>query len=149
MMDNTEFRITCDTAKCVECHACEAACKAVNNLEPGVKWRWVESVWEGEYPEVSNHSISIGCYHCENAPCAAGCPSGAITQNSDGIVLVDAEKCESSRTCVDTCPYDIPQFGRDGKMQKCNLCLSVNEAGELPVCVKTCPSGALELHRER
>lgn len=146
-MKKTNLYITCNTEKCVECHACEASCKAVNHVEPGVKWRWVESIWEGEYPEVSNHSISIGCYHCKDAPCVDSCPSRAITQNIDGIVLVDSEKCEGNKACVLACPYNIPQFGSDGKMQKCNFCLYVNEKDDVPVCVKTCPAGALELGR--
>ncbi len=137
--------IKCDTSRCVECHACEASCKAVNQVESGVKWRWVESFWQGEYPDVSNHSISIGCHHCEDAPCIDNCQSGAISQNKDNIVLVNSEICQSNRTCLEVCPYDIPQFGNDNKMQKCNLCLTVNKTEELPVCIKTCPAGALSL----
>lgn len=139
--------IHCNTDKCVECHACEVSCKATHGIEPGVKWRWVESVWKGEYPDVTNYSISIGCYHCEDAPCIDACPSGAIRMNENGVVLVDRETCRGSRECVPACPYDIPRFGSDGKMQKCDLCIDITEPGKLPVCVKTCPSGALTLNR--
>ena len=143
-MKNNPY-IICNTSRCVECHACEAACKAVHEVEPGVKWRWVESIWQGEYPLALNHSISIGCHHCEDAPCAESCPSGAISQNKRGFVLVAAERCQSSKTCLETCPYDIPQFGVDKKMQKCNLCVTLNQKGEPPVCIKTCPAEALSL----
>ncbi len=144
MIENNHY-IVCDVNKCVECHACEASCKAVNGVEPGVKWRWVESIWQGEYPEVSNHSISIGCYHCNQAECIGGCPTGAITQNKNRIVLVDSELCDGCKECLQACPYDIPQFGSNSKMQKCDLCLSAPGKNEVPTCVRTCPTGALHI----
>jgi Fe-S-cluster-containing dehydrogenase component len=138
--------ISCDIEKCVECHACEVSCKAVHHLEPGVKWRWVESIWQGEFPNVKNHSISQGCLHCEDAPCVEACQSNAINQDPEsGIVLVDSEKCSGAMDCVEACAYNVPQFGKSGKMQKCNLCFDLFQKGEEPVCVATCPANALEL----
>ena len=140
-----EPRIKCDTKKCVECHACEVSCKATHDVEPGVKWRWVKSIWSGKFPDVSNYSFSIGCYHCKDAPCIEACPSEALYQKADRWVLVNSDKCQGSQACLPVCPYDIPQFGKNGKMQKCDLCANTIKQGELPVCVKTCPSGALTL----
>ena len=138
--------IRCDTQKCVECHSCEAACKAFNQVEPGVKYRWVTHYWEGEYPNVVHYSESIGCYHCENAPCVDACPSNAIRQDPVTLVVtVDPETCDGHRSCFDACPYEIPQFGQDGKMRKCDLCFDKAREGEVPICVETCPSGALSL----
>ena len=138
--------INCDNNKCVECHACEVACKAYNEVEPGIKWRWVESIWEGDYPNVKNFSYSISCYQCQEAPCVEACLSKAITQDSaSGIVFVDQDKCQSNRDCFEKCPYQIPQFGISGKMEKCDLCHTLVEQGKEPVCVSTCPSGALSL----
>ncbi len=139
------FLIKCDSTRCVECHTCEAACKATHQVKPGIKWRWVESIWRGEYPNISNFSISHGCLHCTDAPCVDACPSGAITQNKDGIVLIEKDTCQGNQECLAACPYDVPQFGEDGKMQKCDLCFSKTSKGELPVCVQSCPSGALQL----
>lgn len=141
--------IECDIAKCVECHVCETACKAYNKVEMGVKLRWVESVREGEYPNVSNYSRSIGCYHCRDAPCVEACPTGAITQDLEsGVVVVNAEKCNGSRDCASACPCDVPHFGKDGKMQKCDLCFDIHDSADVPLCVRTCPSGALKLNRK-
>jgi anaerobic dimethyl sulfoxide reductase subunit B len=148
-MEDKTF-ITCDTKKCVECHACEAACKAINGVEPGVKLRWVETYWEGDFPDVVNFSRSIGCYHCEDAPCVDTCPVEAINQDSvTRVVTVNSDKCEGNQSCFSACPYEVPQFGKDGKMQKCDLCFNLSNENEFPVCVQTCPSVALTLHRNR
>lgn len=140
--------IECDISKCVECHACEAACKAYNHVETGVKLRRVESFWEGNFPDVKNHSQSIGCHHCRDAPCVEVCLAVAIVQNQNTqVVTVDSSRCQGSQACADACPYDVPQFGQDGKMQKCDLCFDILDPTDIPVCVRTCPSGALILNR--
>jgi electron transport complex protein RnfB len=39
--------------------------------------------------------------------CAAACPFGAISMNSNGLPLVDEEKCTGCNVCVVTCPRNI------------------------------------------
>lgn len=83
--------------------------------------------------------------HCKAPDCLKACTAGAITE-SNGIVSVDREICTGCRACLKACPVDAPQFGADGKMQKCNLCIGLfNPKTDAPPCVKTCPTGALEL----
>ena len=83
-------------------------------------------------------------YALRRPACIAACPTGAITKRAeDGIVVVDASVCNGCRECADACPYGAPQFGADGKMQKCNLCLDRLQAGKEPACVATCPGEAL------
>ena len=54
-----------DTDRCVQCHACEVACKSWNGIEPGIRWRRVLDVWQGQFPKVTNQTISYSCMHCE------------------------------------------------------------------------------------
>lgn len=130
--------------RCVQCHACEVACKVANQVELGPRWRRVPTCWSGQFPEVTCHSISISCMHCAAPACMAACPTGAIAKRAeDGIVVVDPSLCNGCRECARACPYGAPQFGADGKMQKCNLCLDRLLAGKEPACVATCPAEAL------
>jgi anaerobic dimethyl sulfoxide reductase subunit B (iron-sulfur subunit) len=130
-----------DADRCVQCRTCEVACKSNHNIEPGVKWRWVVETWGGDYPDVTRTFFSLACMHCGKPACAAVCPTGAIRKRAeDGIVVVDRDKCNGCQDCLSACPYDIPQFGGDGTMQKCDFCVGID--GE-PACAASCPTEAL------
>jgi len=131
--------------RCVQCHACEVACKAHNDVELGIKWRHVVGMWAGHYPDLVHRTISFSCMHCGTPSCVDSCPTQAITKRAeDGIVLVDRDECTGCEACADACPFGVPQFGQDGIMQKCNLCTERLAQCELPTCIGTCPGGALQ-----
>jgi anaerobic dimethyl sulfoxide reductase subunit B (iron-sulfur subunit) len=130
-----------DAGRCIQCRTCEVACKSTNNIEPGVKWRRVIETWGGNYPDVTRTFFSLACMHCEEPACIVACPTGAIRKRvEDGIVVVDKDKCNGCQDCFTACPYDVPQFGKDGKMQKCDYCSGI---GREPACVESCPAEAL------
>jgi anaerobic dimethyl sulfoxide reductase subunit B (iron-sulfur subunit) len=133
-----------NAGRCVQCQACEVACKATNSIELGPKWRRVATHWEGRFPDVTNIAASKACMHCAKPSCIDACPVEAISKRAeDGIVVVDQEKCISCKSCGSACPYGAPQYGKSGKMQKCILCYSRIEKGKQPACVSTCPGEAL------
>jgi anaerobic dimethyl sulfoxide reductase subunit B len=133
-----------DPERCVQCHACEVACKALHGVEYGVRWRRVVGVWRGPFPVVTSRGVSLSCMHCGNPPCEAVCPKGAIAKRAeDGVVVVDREKCFGCHLCLTVCPLGVPQFGADGTMQKCDLCVDLVAQGKEPACVATCPAEAL------
>jgi len=91
--------------------------------------------------------------HCFQPACADACPVGAISKReADGVVLVDKTLCTGCRACLDACPYDVPQFGADNQMLKCDMCIANCETPDndfrAPPCVRTCPTGALGLTAE-
>jgi DMSO reductase iron-sulfur subunit len=130
--------------RCVQCHACELACKAHHNVELGITWRHVVGMWAGHYPHLIHRTITFSCMHCGKPSCVDACPTGAITKRTeDGIVVVDRDKCNGCEACAEACPFDAPQFGQDGTMQMCNLCVDRLAQGKQPVCIETCPSEAL------
>jgi DMSO reductase iron-sulfur subunit len=130
-----------DADRCVMCHACETACKGTRDVEYGVHWRKVIEIWTGEFPEVKRSFVSMSCLHCAEPSCVEACPNGAIRKREeDGIVVVDKHKCTGCGECFYACPYQVPQFGSDGLMQKCDFCL---EKGIKPACTVPCPTDAL------
>ena len=130
-----------DATRCIQCRTCEVACKSTHNIEPAVKWRRVIETWHGKYPGVTRTFFSLACMHCGKPACAAVCPTGAIIKRAeDGIVTVDADKCNGCQDCFSACPYGVPQFGDDGTMQKCDFCIKI---GGEPVCAVSCPAEAL------
>jgi Fe-S-cluster-containing dehydrogenase component len=91
--------------------------------------------------------------HCVQPACTDACPAGAISKReTDGVVLVDRTLCTGCRACLSACPYDVPQFGADNLMLKCDMCIvdskTPDKVFSVPPCVRTCPTGALELTAE-
>jgi len=147
------------------------ACKAENNTYPTespvqfdragrplhVSYRWVIDRDAGYYPNVSRTWITTACNHCEHPACLAACPMSDITKMedsnnvitkraSDGVVLLNVEKCIGCRYCEAACPYGAPQFNPvTKKVEKCTFCVHRIDQNLLPACVTTCVGDALEM----
>ena len=122
---SSQYGISFNQDSCIQCHGCEVACKSWRSVELGVAWRRVKHIWEGKYPQLRNTTVSIACMHCENPVCVQACPESAIKKiPENGVVEVDRDKCIGCQTCLEACPFQVPQFGKDGKMQKCDMCIN-------------------------
>lgn len=136
-----------DVKRCIECRACESACKQWNGVETGIniRYRRVRVSETGKYPEVKTQALSLACNHCEEAWCMKACPVKAIFRRQDGIVLIDRNKCVGCTMCSKLCPYDVPQFNAGvRKMEKCTMCADRVDANLQPACATLCPTGALQ-----
>ena len=152
--------------RCAQCFACEVACKSAHDLAPhaqavpgaqGPKYRQVITVDDrrdavkavgilGEQTTCPIEYVSMACMHCGQADCMAVCPAKAIYRDPEfGAVLVDRTKCIGCRYCSWACEFGAPQFGEDGLMQKCDMCIDRLRAGERPACVVNCCGGAITL----
>jgi len=130
-----------DPKRCIECRACEAACKQWNKVPFGVRLRQVR-IYESAAGRVS--ALAGACNHCENAWCIKVCPVKAIWRNESGAISIDENSCLGCRQCYAFCPYQAPQWNKERKvMQKCDQCPDRVEAGQLPACAALCPTGAL------
>lgn len=94
-----------DLRKCSGCDACSIACKAENQLPPGVVYRPVVKEEVGTYPNVSRRFLPRPCMQCEKPPCTPVCPVGATWRREDGVIAIDYEKCIGCRYCLTACPY--------------------------------------------
>jgi len=101
----TRWVMVADLRRCVGCQTCTAACRHANATPPGVQWRRVLDVEQGEYPEVSRAFVPVGCQHCDDPPCMEVCPTTATKQRSDGIVTIDYDLCIGCAYCAVACPY--------------------------------------------
>ena len=94
-----------DLRKCSGCDACTIACKAENQLPPGVVYRPVVKEEVGTYPNVRQRFLPRPCMQCERPPCTPVCPVGATWRREDGVTAIDYDKCIGCRYCLAACPY--------------------------------------------
>jgi len=138
-----------DETRCIDCRACSVACRDWNDIPAGpVKWLR-RFTWEtGVFPNVSMRFLFAPCYHCETPLCLEACPNNAIyKEDKYGAVLVDPNLCQGAHECWEACPYGVPAFADNtpgAKMSKCTMCIDRLEREEMPVCVLSCPTRALD-----
>jgi anaerobic dimethyl sulfoxide reductase subunit B len=144
---STRYGFYIDSSSCTGCKACQIACKDKNNLPVGVMWRRVVESQGGDWLPRNKawlttafaYFISVACNHCDLPICAEVCPTQAITQLDDGIVLIDSERCMGCKYCAMACPYKAPQYDpTQGVMTKCDFCIDLLQKGKSPACVSAC-----------
>ena len=134
-----------NTKKCIGCYACRTACQRQNGLDPTDSFIRFEEREVGEYPSVSVEHVPLQCMHCEDAPCASVCPTGAAHIGPDGIVEVDQGRCIGCLYCMAACPYQVRNRNeKTGAVDKCRFCNVSNYTSgtEMCSCVTACPTGA-------
>lgn len=109
-MDHRKWIMVIDLRKCTGCNGCNIACVTENKLPPGVTYRPVITETMGVYPNVARRFIPRPCMQCEEPPCVPVCPVNATWKRSDGIVVVDYDKCIGCRYCISACPYSARSF---------------------------------------
>ncbi|MBN1267300.1 MAG: dimethylsulfoxide reductase subunit B [Anaerolineales bacterium] len=142
-----------DLKNCTGCKACQIACKEKNKLPTGLLWRRVVEVCGGSWTargqawldDTFTYFLSTSCYHCEDPICLEVCPTRAITQQDNGIVTVETDRCIGCHYCEWACPYGAPRFDPvTGLMSKCDFCIDLLEQGRPPACVAACQMRVLD-----
>ena len=137
-----EYVFDFNSERCIACGACAVACMDQNDtdLEAGEKpFRAVGTIEKGG----KTLYLSVGCLHCQDAPCIKACPVGCLRKDEMGLTVYDPSLCVGCRSCLAACPYAAPTFGPSGKMSKCDGCQVRLQNGLQPACVKVCPTKAL------
>jgi Fe-S-cluster-containing dehydrogenase component len=138
----TRYAMAIDVARCIGCQACMVACKTENELPEGYFRLRMRMTVVGVFPNLRGEFRMEQCFHCENSPCVAVCPTGATWKDAQGFVRMDPDKCIGCKACVTACPYELRYIHPDGYADKCTFCAHRVEQGLLPACVETCPSQA-------
>ncbi|MFA5862001.1 MAG: 4Fe-4S dicluster domain-containing protein [Candidatus Thermoplasmatota archaeon] len=157
------FTMVIDLAKCDGCKKCTKACQKEHFVPKGQEWIKVYKIDDGFSGE---YYLPRPCMMCANPPCRNVCPTGATFVNSDGLTLIDHDKCIGCRYCLAACPYSARSFNwkepdhtpeelahtyspempvphRRGVAEKCMFCVHRRAEGKLPACVEACPMGAI------
>jgi Fe-S-cluster-containing dehydrogenase component len=157
-----KFVLVVDLAKCKNARKCMDKCGAVHQLRPDQHHLNVLLMKDSEH--TAPYFMPKHCQHCDNPPCVKVCPVDATFKRSDGIVLIDNERCIGCRFCIAACPYSARSFNwfepkdsekykgivydieknvpqKKGTVTKCTFSADCLRDGKLPYCVSACPNG--------
>ena len=107
MTDNEKCIVT-RPELCINCHACEQACKNWRGAEDGKQRRMIVTVERGNYPDTKISYIPLQCMHCVEPDCK-NCPYGILKEHN-GIMLFKCDMCRDAACeaekypCVRMCP---------------------------------------------
>lgn len=161
---NQKWIMVIDLAKCDGCRDCTKACDKMHFVPPFQEWIKVYEMTDNE--EAGPYFLPRPCMHCDNPPCVRACPVGATFKRSDGIVMMDQDRCIGCRNCIAQCPYSARFFNwgepphtpeelaqpysmelnyphRKGVVEKCTFCPHLLREGKLPACASACTMGAI------
>ncbi|MFC2111599.1 4Fe-4S dicluster domain-containing protein, partial [Bacteroidota bacterium] len=126
---------------------------------------WINIYLLKDSPESAPYWFPRPCFHCDNPMCVSVCPVGATYKRSDGIVLVNTDRCIGCKFCMTGCPYSARVFHweepdlkgiedveyspetaippQEGTVGKCVFCADLLKQNKLPRCVSGCPMGVI------
>jgi carbon-monoxide dehydrogenase iron sulfur subunit len=143
--------------RCIGCLQCEIACAVEHSVSQDLPLAFREvplprkrvHVQAGPVPDTAYPNK---CRHCDPAPCQRVCPTGAISRDASGdLVLIDAKRCIGCAMCAVVCPFDVLTFHplagaltpEVAVAVKCDGCEQLVGRGEVPACVESCKVDAL------
>ena len=130
-MNNT---LTIDVEKCTACKACELVCSFTKE---GVFVPTLSRIQVVRFME-RGLNVPTVCQQCEDAPCMAVCPTGAMHIDFHlNLIAWEEGKCIFCRMCTLACPFGAVVYESPRRIIKCDLC------GGEPVCVDNCIHKAL------
>jgi formate dehydrogenase iron-sulfur subunit len=157
------FSILVDTSRCTGCRGCQIACKQWNGL-PGTKtknlgtyqnpqdlsadtWKLVRFA-DGKNGDGKPYFIFFTdqCRHCLTPGCMSEAENGEIIQDpkTGAVIFTPKTKDLNFKATLEACPFNIPRQNRKTKvLEKCDMCIDRLGVGQIPACVKACPTSAM------
>lgn len=160
--DKEFYGILFDSTRCIGCQSCEYACAEQYGLpEPSEvpELDVIRKTDETRRVVINSYNTSKGeqyirksCNHCNSPACASACLTKAMLKTDEGPVIWREDKCMGCRSCMISCPFDMPKFefnSPNPKIQKCRMCFELIQEGGIPACVENCPAEALLFGKRR
>jgi Fe-S-cluster-containing dehydrogenase component len=161
-IEGKKFVMVIDLGRCKNLKRCQASCNKMHFVNEGQNWIKIYSMQDSK--STAPYWQPTTCMHCDEPPCVKVCPVDATFKRTDGIVLIDNERCIGCRFCMAACPYSTRVFNWDapiipkevmsqeyspetscppkiGTVGKCDFCPDMLRKGQLPHCVSACPNG--------
>ncbi len=134
-----------DADRCIGCYSCEVHCKLENDVPVGPRlMRIVQIGPKVSAGKLKTAFVAMSCFHCQDAPCVAVCPTGAMNQRADGLVDVNQDICIGCKACIGGCPFGAPQYNPQTKtVIKCSYCVHRVDRGLWPSCATKCTTHCL------
>lgn len=161
---NKKFVMVIDLSRCRNARKCITKCQDMHFLPPEDEWIKVFLMRDSD--DTAPYWFPKTCFHCNQPPCVKVCPVGATYKRSDGLVLIDNQRCIGCKFCMVACPYSSrvfhwkePEYDEEirkkayspetsvpalvGTVGKCDFCPDMARKGKLPDCVTGCPNGVI------
>ena len=127
-------RIEFNPGACSGCQICQQVCSLVKVGVLNIEKARIRIVTE--FGKNYTRHIAHVCRQCEDPPCVAVCPTGAL-EKKDGRIIVHEEKCILCLNCKNACPFNAIFIHPELKAPLiCDAC---------GACTTYCPMGALKL----
>lgn len=138
----TEKKLYIDLDKCAsgECKECVIQCSYFYHQQTPSN--------NGIISVAELATYALVCRRCEEPHCVNACPVEALEQEKekDSLLIRHNMRCTSCKSCSHACPYGtiypelVPYLANS-----CDFCLDRRDQVREPLCVTTCPYGALSL----
>ncbi len=161
---NKKFVMVIDLSRCRNARKCISKCQDMHFLPP--EDEWIKVLLMRESDDTAPYWFPKTCFHCNQPPCVKVCPVGATYKRTDGLVLIDNQRCIGCKFCMTACPYSSrvfhwkePEYDEEiekktyspetsvpalmGTVGKCDFCPDMARKGKLPNCVTGCPNGVI------
>jgi len=138
MTDSRQKYLVIDLQKCDRCQSGNTSCTV--------------SCGYHDRLNVEDHGLSglreratfaLVCRRCNSASCINACVFDALERGPEGIIKRHNMRCVSCKMCAHACPFGTIYIDMLSFYQvNCDLCL--DQPDTEPLCVASCPHGALE-----
>ena len=130
---------------CIDCERCKEACIATNEVPSyGSRTEILEIGADLKHGLHDATFMPVLCNHCNRPPCVRVCPTTATWKDeTNGIVLMNNDRCIGCKTCMTACPYNARYFKEEIRsIDKCDFCWEkrLSKGETTTACSEACPA---------